>query len=404
MESNAANEVLSFMDNDQLEKKVKWLEAGRLEFDKTLAQLEKRLAGFEAMFGDQKQAIQSLHKEIPKLTSAAAKIDELAKDFKADRLEVRKELQAKEKESKQNFQGIENKLSEGQKSHTQSFDELRKRLSELHLLEKEFKARSQVDTDLAQRVDQLNKDVEVVLQGEGERNNLTKSMEATQSKMDKGIAEMRGEVSAVLKHMEQAAAKVEQVDRAQSKVQAQFAELVTREEEQRTKLREFMQSAAADQVKREREWGEWLKRFESLEELSAEITQRLQQIETVDLAMKRAQRAYDELVGKIDRRVNEIGEVQRLGEQRFRQEWSTFQSDAQKRWTGFLLEREEHQQEATRQRKHLAEQILEIEEKLQDIQDTVQHLSDQNERYLQLMLEAVRDTLAEKDRFFSNTR
>ena len=40
---------------------------------------------------------------------------------------------------------------------------------------------------------------------------------------------------------------------------------------------------------------------------------------------------------RFDRRLNEITEMQRLVEERFRQEWVSFKADDQKRWTNYTL-------------------------------------------------------------------
>jgi undecaprenyl pyrophosphate synthase len=128
----------------------------------------------------------------------------------------------------------------------------------------------------------------------------------------------------------------------------------------------------------------------------------LKEFESTELALKRAQRAFDELVEKINRRVNELSEIQRLGDQRFRQEWSTFQADAQKRWSNFTLTHEEQQREGTRQQEKLTGQMAQLEDGLREVQDTLQHLSEQTERNLQNVLEMARDSLAEHERFLSS--
>jgi hypothetical protein len=102
--------------------------------------------------------------------------------------------------------------------------------------------------------------------------------------------------------------------------------------------------------------------------------------------------------------VNELGEIQRLGDQRFRQEWSTFQADSQKRWANFTLTHEEQQRENSRQRDKLGDQITALEDSVRDVQDGLQHLTDQSERNLQALLEMARDSLSENERFLSNQR
>jgi hypothetical protein len=60
-----------------------------------------------------------------------------------------------------------------------------------------------------------------------------------------------------------------------------------------------------------------------------------------------AQEAFEEITQRFDRRINEITEMQRLTEDRFRQEWVSFKADDQKRWTNYSLVQEEQQREQT---------------------------------------------------------
>ena len=58
-------------------------------------------------------------------------------------------------------------------------------------------------------------------------------------------------------------------------------------------------------------------------------------------AAKRSQDAYNDLNQKLERRIAEISEMQRLAEDRVRQEWVAFKADEQKRWTSHSLSLEE---------------------------------------------------------------
>ena len=127
-------------------------------------------------------------------------------------------------------------------------------------------------------------------------------------------------------------------------------------------------------------------------------------MESIDIAVNRAQERFNQLIEKIDRRVNELTEVQRLGEQRVRKEWTTFQSDSQKRWTSFLLGQEETSVEAKREREKLAKQIEEYQLRLSDLGERIDHLDEQNEQLLQALLESVRGVLSENERYERSLR
>ena len=169
-------------------------------------------------------------------------------------------------------------------------------------------------------------------------------------------------------------------------------------------LQEKNNKMAADQASRERVWADWEERFKTIDQQSNELAARLKDIETIELTVKRAQSSFNDLVEKINRRVNELTEVQRLGEQRFRQEWSTFQADAQKRWSGFTLGQEESQKEAKRKQESLSARVAQLEDGMQDLQDISRHLSEQTDGLLQNLVQVVQDSLAEGERYLSSTR
>jgi hypothetical protein len=66
-------------------------------------------------------------------------------------------------------------------------------------------------------------------------------------------------------------------------------------------------------------------------------------------AVKRSQDSFDEITQKFERRINEITEMSRINEDRFRQEWGGFKNDDQKRWTNYSLSQEEQFREIQRQ-------------------------------------------------------
>jgi hypothetical protein len=120
--------------------------------------------------------------------------------------------------------------------------------------------------------------------------------------------------------------------------------------------------------------------------------------------VKRAQEAFEDIIEQMERRINEITEMQRLAEERFRQEWSTFKADDQKRWTNYTLTQEEQQRELSRQLEKLVDQATNLDDNLQEIQDVVQFLSEQSEKRMQVLLNSLRDWVSESERFLSSVR
>jgi len=95
--------------------------------------------------------------------------------------------------------------------------------------------------------------------------------------------------------------------------------------------------------------------------------------------------------------VSELTELQRLGEERLRQEWVAFKSDDQKRWTNYTLVQEEIRTELVRQIDKIVNQISLLEENFQTLKDAVVLLNGQMERNLRNLLNAIYNWAAEFD-------
>lgn len=388
------------MEKEQLEKKVEWLDAERRKALEAVAALEARLAALEKSQPKQAVSAKSLTSYKTRLDALEENLPEVQKQLKATQSETKREFQAFEKQRKQ----LEKSFEQEQKGLNAVLEDFRKEIGQLQALQKSITNQNERLLSLDGRVGSIHESIQGVLTGEQQRAQLAKSLETASKEDARRLTEMHGEVAALLTRLESAAKQTDIVAVSMRKIEKRMEELVAADAERQTEHDEFLQKAALAQTDREHQWKEWSKRFEIVEQQSAKVADELKGIESTDLALKRAQRSFDELVDKIDRRVNELGEIQRLGDQRFRQEWSTFQADAQKRWSSFSLSNEEAQREGMRQREKLAGQVGQLEDNLRELQDMLQHMSDQSERNLQSLLEMARDSLAENERFLSNSR
>lgn len=390
------------MEKEQLEKKVEWLDAERRELLKGFNKLEQQTSEMSQTILEQQGTIKELRSELTRLNTRLAKISEFEKQIKDHKGEIKKGFKGLEKQSQLLYKELEGKFQSAQTGVQKTLANYESEFGEIQLLRKNMKARELEDKRLADQVASISESIEGVIGGEQQRVKLARNLEEFSSRGEKRAAAMQGEVAAVLQRMDEAAAKVELVADVQKRVEQRLDETANQEEDRRQDQKEFLEKATDLQNERELAWKHWSKRFEAIEQQSLEIAARLKDIETTDLAVKRAQRAFDELVDKINRRVNELIEVQRLGEQRLRQEWSTHQVDAQKRWSNFVLSLEEQQREAERQRERLQDRVTELEDRLQDVHDTTQHLMEQIERFMQAVLEVSRDSLNENERYYKS--
>ena len=119
---------------------------------------------------------------------------------------------------------------------------------------------------------------------------------------------------------------------------------------------------------------------------------------------KRAQEAYVELNQRLERRINEITEMQRLGEERLRQEWVTFKADDQKRWTGYSLSADESMRDLQKTVDKYEERITAIDDANQTIQDQLHQTTDATEQQLQELMNIFHQWLTSYERIMGHVR
>jgi methyl-accepting chemotaxis protein len=121
-------------------------------------------------------------------------------------------------------------------------------------------------------------------------------------------------------------------------------------------------------------------------------------------AANRAQETYVDLNQKLERRINEITEMQRLAEERLRQEWITFKADDQKRWTGFNLSQEETLRDIRKDMDKLDGHATTVDDSMQTLQDQLHQTTDSTEQQLQELMNWAHEWLTAYERIMGHAR
>jgi chromosome segregation ATPase len=207
----------------------------------------------------------------------------------------------------------------------------------------------------------------------------------------KRIVDLQGELNALRKRMDEQRGQNDLMNTNMHKLETRLNELITVEGERRDAMTNFLNKQAVSQVERDRTWKEWHSRFDTIENQAVDIETQLVNLDATHREVKRLQGNLEELVQRVERRISEITEIQRLSEDRFRQDWVTFKADDQKRWTNYTLTQEEQRNEAGRQFSKLTEQTTLIEDELQEVKDLVQQSNELLEKRLQSLLAMAHD-------------
>jgi chromosome segregation ATPase len=220
----------------------------------------------------------------------------------------------------------------------------------------------------------------------------------------KRLVDMQGEVAALRKRADEQRGQVELVSASLRKVEGRLNELYTIESERKEAQASFLDKQALIQVEYERTWKEWQARLETIDSQATEVETNLQSLDGTHRTVKRLMETTDELVQRIERRIGEITEIQRLSEERFRQDWVTFKADDQKRWTNYTITQEEQRGEIIRNFEKITEQVAQLGDLLQEVEDEVHQATEQSEKRLQGLLAMAHDWVAEYERVEGRAR
>lgn len=390
------------MDFEQIVKRLQWLDEERRKDKAAITALEQRIAAYEGNLEAVAKQIKPLEKQINGLLPVSSRIDQfetlvakLREETKDAITELDKKYQKREKEiAAQHVKDLEPLYKE--------IEALKKPLAEIPALKRDLKLRSAAENRLQAEIDELKPPIEEVRRIAEDAIRAQRVFDENRKQDMKRIADLQGEIAALRKRAEEAHTKVDTSLDAFRHLENRFKELLLSEAERKAAQAEFIEKQSIAYLDRERAFKEWnnsylqfQKQIEALEAQSLALEETLR-------AAKRAQDTYNELNTRLERRINEVTEMQRLAEDRLRQEWVTFKADDQKRWTGYTLSQDEIGKDLRKALQKLEERISALDEAFQLTQDKFQQTTDITEQQLQELMNVAHEWLSAYERIMGH--
>lgn len=392
------------MDINQILKKVDWLDDEHRKDKTTLSRVEERMDDMQKNFPGLNHQIRELRSELIRMSTIISRMDHFDEALLQKRIETKQSVDELERQFKKREEEVDKIRRIEMRGLDKSIEELRHDLNVIPDLRRGMQARLDEENRLGRLITELSERIETVRHNEEEYTRSYRLLEDGRRQDTKRITDLQGEVAALRKRSDEQRGKVEMLSTNIRKSDTRIKELVTIEREHRVKQEEFLDKQALLQVERDRTWKEWQVRFGVIEKQAVDVEANLQALDSTHRAVKRSQQNMGELNQKVDRRINEMTEIQRLSEERFRQEWVTFKADDQKRWTNYTLTQEEQRGETQRQNEKLVERVTRIEDSIQDTYDLLQQMSDLTEKRLQGLLAITHEWVTAYERSIGHIR
>ena len=386
------------MEPEQIKKRLEWLDEERRKDKATIAALQERLASFEGNLTVTKDQIKQLDTKVSKFSTVKARLDQFDGILAQQRTDLSKLVEESEKNQEKSGKEAETRRHLEIENLNKSISDLRKSLDSITELRKQVQSISDAETRFNRAITDLEHKLEDNTRIADEVRHTGKMLEENRKQDVKRVSDMQGEVASIRKRVEEQRDKNEVNSDTIKHLDSRINELMATEAERKQSQRTFIEQQSLTQVERDRAWKEMKERYEVFNKQAVGLENTLQNIDEMNRAVKKSKDTFDELNSRIERRINEVTEMQRLSEDRMRQEWVTFKADDQKRWTNYTLTQDEQRGETGRNFEKLVEQVAQVEENVQELKDAIEQMIEMNENRLQSLLSLAHDWVAEHER------
>lgn len=380
------------LDVQQLEKRLEWLDNEHRNDKTIIAALQSKLDNLDKENSNLRTRLAEMESEITRLNTLMARLEQFEQDISSIKKETDRQLddfkgsvQEKQIQSNKNKQQIED--------ISLSIIDLRKKIQTFDDLGDNLEDRKEEEIRLAKMIEELKKNVNEIEHFDEDYKRSLRLIEENRRQDNKRLTDLQGEIAAMRKRQDETRGKQDLVGDNMRKLESRIKTLLEAESERRESQTAFIEKLNMSQVDRDRTFKQWSERFENMEQITSDLDEEISALEDTHRSVKQTQASLDEVTQRFDRRVNEITEVQRLNEDRFRQEWTTFKSDDQKRWSNYILSQDEQHREMNNNLENLGNRIADLEDLIEKVEDNLQQIGKGDLKRMQALLTTFRESI-----------
>lgn len=389
------------MEFEQIIKRIDWLEKQQRKSGETAEVVKEQLTAVEREVAALNKKVKSLEKGLADVTVTAARLNQFDAIFARQRTDmaaaverIEKKAQKRELELSKRSQAEFEKLSRSIEEARASFD--------LTDINRQIKLSAAEDIRISQAITDVKVRAEEIAATHDQMIRAQKAFEESRRTDVKRIADLTGDLAALRKRLDETRDKMQLNLDSLRVVENRMNELLVSESERKQAQVVFMEQQSLAQVERERSWKEWSDRAEAFSKQVTVLDTQVQAAEEASRTAKRAQEAFLELNQKMERRINEITEIQRLSDERARQEWVAFKSEDQKRWTGYTLSQDEAIRELRQAAASVEERVTAFDDLTQTAQDQLHQTTDALEQQMQELMNWAHEWLTASERIMGH--
>jgi chromosome segregation ATPase len=389
------------MEFEQIVKRLEFLDKQQRDSKDLLASLNERLQSFETSVNATSKQIKALAKQVSDSAPNSKRIEQFEALLAKQRNEIVRLIEDNEKLRARNERDSSKKLQS-------ELAEVNKAIGQLKIVfdAADVKKQNKQRADEIQRTNtnlsELKLQMDEVVRANQDTMRAVKLAEETRVNDLKRVTDIQGELTALRKRVDENREKVTITTDSLKNIENRFTQLLASEAERKQAQAAFLEQQAVAQIDRERAWKEWREKFDAFQNEASSLDEQVQKLDEALKGAKKAQDTYVELNTKLERRISEVTEMQRLTEDRLRQEWLAFKADDQKRWTGHSLSSEESFRDMRKDLQKAEEKVTALYETAQTLHDQLHQTTDATEKQLQELMNVVHEWMTSYQRIMGH--
>jgi chromosome segregation ATPase len=391
-------------DMHQLIQRLDWLDKERQKDKQEIARLTERINALEKEKVAVDNRLKQVDTDVTRAVTSASRVSAVDTLLDQMRLDVGRQIETLESRRADSEREQERLRLIEREGINRALAEMRKAVDALPRLDQDMLARKEEERRVGKLIADIQNRATEIARRDDDRVRALAALEETRRQDSKRVVDIQAELPELRKRADENRAKLEILEDLVRRNDVRIGEVVSLENDRRLSQMAWMETQQVAAAERERGWTELRQRAESILRETEDFSHRMDTYAETHRQMKKALEDYYLNLERIDRRVNEANEIQRLGEERFKQEWNAFLADEQKRWTTHMLLRDEQWRENDRLVAKVNERLDGVEEQLPDLRETLRGLQAIDQARLQAFYTMLREWMAEYDQALTKVR
>ncbi len=252
--------------------------------------------------------------------------------------------------------------------------------------------------DLEDRVDKIDRAIEELPAARVERDRVASALAAVQQRVEdlakkfeeperrltfleeqrrqdsRRISDIQSEIPELQKQLDGLRPKLESLESMVVRSEKRILELQAAERDRREEMQQFTDQQTLLLQQRDQQVAELTKSFGAYDEDMKRYMERFESWAETYRQMRKIVEDFERIGERLGRRINEVAEMQRLSEERFRQEWNDWIADDQKRWKQFTLTNDEAWRNQNKQLEQLRQRLEQVSAVYEPIKDSIERM------------------------------